>query len=73
MLVALLELHLDKDVHALFDETTAIARERHATPPDERGINGDNVLLLDGQTRKLFIGQNTEGSLDTIKGSEMRR
>lgn len=46
MLAALPEvrLDLDEEERASFDENTAMALERHETPPEERDVDGDNVL-----------------------------
>ena len=44
MLAALPELRLDEEEQASFDENTAIALERHETPPEERDVVGDSIF-----------------------------
>lgn len=62
------ELPLGEDEQASFDENTAIALERHETPPEERDVAGDNIFPFgEGQIRNLSSGRNAEGSLETIE------
>lgn len=69
MLAALPEIsqRLNEEERSSFDENTAIALERHDAPPEERNVDGDNILPFGRPTRNLFRGQNTEGSLETIE------